>query len=247
MDKKRPILLQGAMEVEIDYLKKVITNLEKIELYGYEFFKGDFEGYPVVISKTKVGLIEASLATFIAITNFKPIAVINQGTAGACNKNLHTGDIVVGKKCININSFNTKVKEEKQGIMPLDWELLTFKEGKDELIEYIPNQGLYDIVFKCKEKYKNGQVVSGKIGSGDAWDREIDRLMWFNDKYNVACEDMETISAYSVCNKLNIPVIGIRVISNNEILHEEFNSSLALELQKFIMNICKEIIKEVKE
>ncbi len=244
---KKPILLQGAMEVEINYFKEIIEDLEEVTIYGYEFLKGNFEGYPIIISKTKVGLIETSIATFIGITNFNPIIVINQGTAGACNKTQDIGDIVIGNKCININSFITKHKEEKQGLEPLKWELLTFKERKDELIEYLSNQNLNNIVQKCKEKYTNGKIVSGTIGSGDVWDKEVDRIKWFNKKYNVLCEDMETISAYTVCDKLNIPVIGIRVISNNEITKESFDSSVTLELQKFILEICKKLIKEVKE
>lgn len=247
MKNKRPILLQGAMEVEINYFKEIIKDLEKIEIYGYEFFKGNFEGYPVIISKTKVGLVEASIATFIAITNFKPIAVINQGTAGACTKNLHIGDIVIGDKCININSFITKSKEEKQGVLPLEWDLLTFKEGKDELIKYASDKNLNNIVQKCKEKYTYGKIVSGTIGSGDVWDKEADRIIWFNEKYNVLCEEMETVSVYTVCDKLKTTVIGIRVISDNEILQESFDSSVTSKLQKFIMEICKELIKEVKE
>lgn len=247
MDNKRPILLQGAMEIEINYFKEIITDLEEIKIHRYEFFKGNFEGYPIIISKTKVGLIEASLSTFIGIISFNPIIVINQGTAGACSKNLHTGDIVIGKKCININSFITNAKKEKQGLEPLEWELVTFKEGKDELIEYSSNENLNNIVQKCKEKYTSGKIVSGTIGSGDVWDKEVDRIEWLNKKYNVFCEDMETISTYTVCKKFDIPVIGIRVISDNEILKESFDSSVTLELQKFILEICKELIKEVKE
>lgn len=247
MNNKRPILLQGAMEVEINYFKQTITDLEEIKIHGYEFFKGNFEGYPIIISKTKVGLIEASLSTFIGITNFNPIFIINQGTAGACGKNLHIGDIIIGEKCVNINSFVTKNKEEKQGVSPLEWDLLTFKEGKDELIEYIASKKLSNIVQKCKEKYTTGKIVLGTIGSGDIWDKEVDRIEWFNKKYNVLCEEMEAISVYTVCDKLNIPVIGIRVISNNEILKESFDSSVTLELQKFILDICKELVKEVKE
>lgn len=243
MKQGRPILLQGAMEVEIDYFKEVITDLEKIEIYGYEFYKGNLEEYPIIISKTKVGLIEASIATFIAITNFNPIAVINQGTAGACSKSLHIGDIVIGDKCININSFITKNREEKKGISPLEWELLTFKEGKDELIEYTSDNKLNNIVQKCKEKYTCGKIVSGTIGSGDVWDREVDRIIWFNEKYNVSCEEMETISVYTVCNKLNIPVIGIRVISNNEITNEKYDKNIAVEAQKYVIEIVKELMR----
>lgn len=247
MDNKRPILLQGAMEVEISNFKEVITDLEEITIYGYEFFKGNFEGYPIIVSKTKVGLIEASIATFIGITNFNPILVINQGTAGACNKTMHIGDIVIGDKCININSFITNAREEKQGSRSLDWELLTFKDGKDELIELNANEKLCNIAIKCSNSYNVGKIVTGTIGSGDVWDKEVDRIKWFNEKYNVLCEEMETISVYTVCKKLDISVIGIRVISDNEILKESFDSSVTLKLQKFIMEICKELIKEVKE
>lgn len=247
MKYKRPILLQGAMEVEINYFKEIITDLEKFTIYGYEFFKGNFEEYPIIISKTKVGLIEASIATFIGITNFNPILLINQGTAGACNKTMHVGDIVIGDKCININSFITNAREEKQGLAPLEWKLLTFKEGKDEFIKYSSDENLNNIVKMCKEKYIDGKIITGTIGSGDVWDKEVDRIKWLNEKYNVLCEEMETISVYTVCEKLGIPVIGIRVISDNEILKESFNSNVTLKLQKFIMEICKELIKEVKE
>ena len=160
---------------------------------------------------------------------------------------MHVGDIVIGDKCININSFITNAREEKQGLAPLEWKLLTFKEGKDEFIKYSSDENLNNIVKMCKEKYIDGKIITGTIGSGDVWDKEVDRIKWLNEKYNVLCEEMETISVYTVCEKLGIPVIGIRVISDNEILKESFNSNVTLKLQKFIMEICKELIKEVKE
>lgn len=243
MEPKRPILLQGAMEVEINYFKEIITDLEKIEIYGYEFFKGNIEGYPIIISKTKVGLIEASIATFIGITNFNPTTVINQGTAGACNRTLHIGDIVIGDKCININSYITKPRKEKQGSVSLDWELLTFKDGKDELLELNADEELRNIAIKCSNSYNIGKVICGTIGSGDVWDNEIDRIKWFNEKYMVLCEDMETISTYSICNKLNIPMVGIRVISDNEITNEKYDKNIALEAQKYVIEMVKELIR----
>ena len=245
MDKKRPILLQGAMEVEINYFKEVITDIEEVTIYGYEFLKGNFEGYPIIISKTKVGLIEASIATFIGITNFNPILVINQGTAGACTKNLHIGDIVIGDKCININSYITKPRKEKQGSIPLEGELLTFKDGKDELLELNADEELRNIAIKRSNSYNVGKVICGTIGSGDVWDNEIDRIKWFNEKYMILCEDMETISTYSICNKLNIPTVGIRVISDNEITNEKYDKNIAIEAQKYVIEIVKELVRSI--
>lgn len=246
MKEKRPILLQGAMEVEIKYFKEIVSDLEEIEIYGYKFYKGRYEEYPVVISKTNVGLIEGAIATFIGITNFNPKAIINQGTAGGCSKNAHNYDIIVGEKCININSYITKKREETQGSMPLEWELLTFKDGKDELVELKADNSLLDIALKCDSKYNKGNVIAGIIGSGDVWDNEIDRIKWFNERYNVECEDMETVSTYSVCNKLDVPVIGIRVISDNEILKEEYDKNIGIESQKYTIEVVKELIKSLK-
>jgi len=246
MQEKKPILLQGAMEVEVKYFKEILSNLEEIEIHGYKFYKGIYEEYPIVISKTNVGLMEGTLATYIGITNFNPVAIINQGTAGGCSKNAHNYDIVLGEKCININSYITKRREETQGSMPLEWELLTFKDGKDELIELEADNTLLDIALKCANKYNKGNVMDSTIGSGDVWDNEIDRIKWFNEKYNVECEDMETISTYNVCKKLNIPVLGIRVISDNEILKEEYDKNIGIESQKYTIEVVKELIKSLK-
>lgn len=52
---------------------------------------------------------------------------------------------------------------------------------------------------------------------------------------------METISTYSVCNKLNIPVIGIRIISDNEITGEKYDKNIAIEAQKYVLDILKNL------
>lgn len=106
----------------------------------------------------------------------------------------------------------------------------------------MPNKELINIIDKYKNNYKAGKIVLGTIWSGDIWDNEVDRLKWLNKKYGVLCEEMETVSVYTICNKLNVPVIGIRIISNNEILQEKFDPSIIIELQKFVIQICEEII-----
>lgn len=247
MNKQRPILLQGAMELEIKYFKEIISNLETIEIHGFKFFKGTYQDYPVIISKTNIGILESGLATYIGITNFHPIAVINQGTAGGYSEELHNYDIVIGEKSININSYITKNRNEEEGSKPLEWEIITFIEGKENKIMVLePDNKLKDVALKCASKYEKGKIITGTIGSGDVWNNEIDRLKWFNKTYNIQCEEMETASIYSICNKLNVPVIGIRVISNNAVLKENFDGNTAIELQKYIIEIVKEIIKSSK-
>ncbi len=241
---KRPIILQGAMDIEIEYFKKVIKNLKVLNLYGYETYEGEYEDYPIIISKTNVGLIESAVCTFCAITKYNPIAIISQGTAGACSKDIHKNDIVIGCECLNINSYITKGKSENEGILPLEWELLTFKEGKDELIKYKADEKLCKIA-QSKEEFAVGNVKQGIIGSGDVWNNEIDRIKWFNEKYGILCEDMETVATYSICKKMNIPVLGIRVISDNSILKEEYDRNVAIEARKIYIRSCERTNKNI--
>ena len=238
---QRPILIQGAMEDEIAFIKEKMNEIEEINLYGYIFYKGKIDEYPIILSKTQVGLINVTAATVIGITNFLPCIIINQGVAGGITKNVHKGDFVIGQSCININSFQTPYKEEGKGSNSLDWELKTFKEGIDELVVLKANAELVKLAEEEAKKQALSYVV-GTMGSGDVWNNEKDRLLWLSEKYDIICEDMETISTYQIGLKFNIPTIGIRILSNNLLLGEEYDKSVGKIGQEYIYNLVERTI-----
>ena len=238
---KKPILIQGAMEAEVAQIKEYMEEIEEVELNGYIFNKGIIDNYPIVLSKTQVGLMNVTTATVTAMFNF-PCIIINQGVAGGITKNVHKGDIILGENCININSFQTPYKDEKEGSNSLDWELKTFKEGIDELVELKADKDLLDIA-KEQVKKLNVNYHVGRIGSGDVWNAEKDRLLWLSEKYNVICEDMETIGTYQRGTKFNIPVLGIRILSDNLLLGEDYDKSVGKIGQEFVVSFVKELIK----
>lgn len=238
---QRPILIQGAMEDEIAFIKGKMNEIEEINLYGYIFYKGKIDEYPIILSKTQVGLINVTAATVIGITNFLPCIIINQGVAGGITKNVHKGDFVIGQSCININSFQTPYKEEGKGSNSLDWELKTFKEGIDELVILKADNTLIE---KAKEEAKKQGLsyVVGTMGSGDVWNAEKDRLLWLSENYNILCEDMETVGTYQMGLKFNIPTIGIRVLSDNLLLGEEYDKKVGKIGQEYVYNLVKRTI-----
>lgn len=85
----------------------------------------------------------------------------------------------------------------------------------------------------------NNRIFYGTIGSGDIWDNEIDRINMLNKKYDVLCEDMESIATYAVCQKLNVPVLGIRMISNNKLTNEAYDDKSLAKLKEFQEVIIK--------
>lgn len=118
----KPIIIQGAMHMEIEELLKNIS-IEKEEIVsGFKFFFGDLNAYPIIISETQIGIINASMATCIGIQKFNPIAILNQGVAGSHLDYIHRNDIVIGEKSVNINSFITSVKSKNEGTNPYEWE-----------------------------------------------------------------------------------------------------------------------------
>ena len=114
------ILIQGAMTSEIEVLVENLEEKEELEIEKCKFYKGKYSDKEVLISKTNIGLIEASYATMVAIKNFKIDAIINQGTAGAAREFLKKYDIVVGTSSINNNSFLTGEKDIGEGSDPFD-------------------------------------------------------------------------------------------------------------------------------
>lgn len=243
---QKPILIQGAMEAEIALLKEKMNNIEEINLYGYTFYKGEIEEYPIILSKTNVGLMNVTTASVIAILNFFPCMIINQGVAGGITKEVHKGDFVLGKSCININSFQTPYKEEGEGSNSLEWELKTFKEGIDELVLLKANEELLKLAER-NAKNQNISYLVGNMGSGDVWNAEKDRLIWLSKNYQILCEDMETIGVYQIGEKFQIPTIGIRIISDNLLLGEEYDKSLGKDAQKFVYTFVKDLIKRKEE
>lgn len=234
--KKNIILIQGALDIEIEYLLSRMNNRVRKEIFGFEFYLGSINDVNVVISKTLVGVVNSTMATTIGIMLFKPDFVINQGIAGAYYNDLHIGDIVIGKRCCNINSYKTPMSYKGEGSNSLNWELN--KRAID--VKFADEK--YAKIFKRKlhNIYEN-RVCIGNLGSGDIFNRELDRIYWIREKFDCMCEDMESIGCYSVCEKFNIPCIGIRIISNNELLQEKIDKSVAIKLQKLLESTINKI------
>lgn len=241
---EKNILLQVAMEIECQEILKQLRNIEEININNYKYYKGTIHDYPIIISLSKVGLINASASLTLAIREFNPTIIINTGIAGATDRKLHIGDIILGLECLNINSYRTPILKEGEGSNPQNWELLTFLSGEEDRI--IKEKADETLISLAKEINTNkyGQIYTGTIGSGDVWNREIDRIISLNEKHHILCEDMESIATYTIANQQNIPVISIKMISDNSITGEEYNRQMGKYLEKYIVEYLTKIIKK---
>ena len=92
----------------------------------------------------------------------------------------------------------------------------------------------------------NYNLHYGILGSGDIFNREVDRINWIREHKNTLCEDNESIAVYTICNKLNINCIGFRTISNNELTQTEEDGATSTRAN-IDKNANKMIFKEFDE
>lgn len=237
---KRPILISAAVDTELSYLLEKLDNKIEKTLNGYSFWEGNIKLYPVVIYKTDVGTINATISTLIAIKEYNPLFIVNEGTAGAHQRDVVPKDIIIGSEIISIDSYKTINKQEGEGSNSLEWEQPGFGFEKtiscdNELLDFAVNNKFYD----------EGKVYIGRIGSGNVFNKEVDRILKLNKTLDTLCEEMEGIGVYKTCDKLEIPKISFRVISNNEILGLSYDVSYGLYGQKFTYEFVKRYIENM--
>lgn len=243
---KRPIIVIGALNSEIKCLVEMLEdcNIEKKSIY--KFYKGYIKDYPVIIAKSEVGLVNAASCLTLAIEKFNPICIVNSGTAGGIIETRHKKDIIVAEECFNIISSKTPYKEIGEGSNSCDWDLMTFSDGGDDTKKlYKSDERLKQIALSMKEQYKHGSVYTGVVGSADIWNREKDKLKYLSQKHNVSCEDMELVAIYAVAKNYNIPAIGIKIMSDNELLGEEYEPAVGKYIQKYTYEVLKELVDKI--
>ena len=61
---ERPIVVQGAMDVEIRKLAGALQHVTEETVGGWTFWRGTLDGHPVVVSKTLKGMANSAAANW---------------------------------------------------------------------------------------------------------------------------------------------------------------------------------------
>lgn len=243
---RKPVVVLCPMDCEMTYLAGRLDRKKETVYRNLKIVKGKIGGYPVIVIRTLIGMVNAACAALTAIEKFSPRCVIIQGTAGGHDISLHKNDIVIGESLIELGSFITAHRDAGSGINPQSWEF----PGEEALIgEDIKRVRIYEsdkelLKIAKAVPYNKGRVVCGRIGSADIWNKEIDRINYLHDTLGTLCEEMEGYAVAQVCRAYKIPMTDIRVISNSELHPEEiFDKSTAENSQSF----CYDFIKKLTE
>ena len=248
----RPVLIQGAMKVETDILISALAESHDYTIGHWRYVAGKIGGYPVVVSVTRCGVVNASASTALAIETFKPCAVINQGTAGGHDPALHIRDIVIASDCFNASAWKSGKSTKGEGVDYRNINLLDvnfydeYENGEE--ITFLPSDGkLKASALAVKDKYTAGKIIEGRMASYDTWENRVDNILFLHEKFGSSCEEMETFAAAKVCRIYGVPFLGVRIISNSAPNDEEYIPETGHECQAFVIEIVKDYVKEMNK
>jgi adenosylhomocysteine nucleosidase len=247
-DQARPLLVQGAMTIEVQQLASRLEHPTEEHVGGWVFWRGAVDGYPVVVEKTQKGVANAAAATAIAIQRYQPAAIINQGTAGGHDPSLHNYDIVIGTTAVSIAAWRSQFRDAGKGSNPLDWRPmdLTAADGTASndpnarrVAKFSADERLLAAARSAIKSYTRGRVVEGVIGSSDMWNDELDLIAKYHSEYGTAAEEMETAPAAQIAKEFRVPFIGIRVLSDNITNGGTYDPKTADACEEFVLQVIK--------
>ncbi len=252
----RPVIVQGAMDLEVKQLAGRLDHVSEEKVGGWTFWRGTLDDYPVIVSKTLKGVSNAAAATTIAAERYRPVAIINQGTSGGHEPDLHIYDIVLGKYSENIGAFKTAYRTAGQGSNTLEWTPLDLMKSEGSAGEdpnehtvrrFQANEQLLAAAESVKPLYHKGRVVDGVIGSSEIWNSELDRIQRFHNQYSTSVEEMETASAAQIAGLFDIPFLGIRVLSDNITNTRDYDPKTGEACQEYVYEVVKAYIGTVQK
>lgn len=208
----------GAMEKEISVILSETSNVVTENIAGILFYKAEYKDKKLIIVKTGIGLVNASIITTILIDRFKVDKIFFSGVAGGLSKDIKVGDIVVGdcfvEYMFDVTSASNKyVKGQRAETNKRDID------ADDKLLEL------------SKQVKMDVGVYYGRIASADKFvSKKEDKLEILND-FDAIAVDMESAAVAHVCEIFKTPFLIIRSISDS------FTDTY-MEYEDFIYKAC---------
>ena len=229
----KTIAVVCAMKSEAQPLLDRLSDLKAESYQNFEIYRGTLGENTLLICISGVGMVNmAALVTYISII-YSPDCLFNYGIIGGYG-DIHKGSLIIVKDCININSTMFEAAPEGAGTSLSRAKLVTFSESIDNSpIIYKSDEKLISVASSISDK----NIICGRLGSGDMWNKEYDKIMLFYNEFNVCGEDMEGYAMYQVANIFNIPALSVKGVSNNEILGQAYDYSVMETLNEFVFDV----------
>ena len=191
----------GAMEIEVESIKKLLTDTKTEKISGVDFVSGNFGENRVVVAKCGVGKVFAALCAEAMILRYNPNVIINTGVAGAIADDLKIGDIVIADAVVQHDMDTSALGDPKGLLSGIDIVDIPADKNVCKILE----NSVKKLGLACK---------TGKIASGDQFVASRDMKNYIKENFGAVSCEMEGASIGHVCYVNNIPFGVLRAMSD---------------------------------
>ena len=192
----------GAMEQEVAILREQLNDCVTTTIGGCEFYQGSLAGHDVILTRSGIGKVAASIATVLLLDRFAPDAVINTGSAGGFDPELRVGDVVISNEVrhhdVNVTAFGYEPGQLPQ--QPAAFE---------------SDKALITVAEQVMPQFPDLQSRIGLICTGDQFMCEPTHIAKVRETFpSMMAAEMEAAAIAQVCHQFKIPFVVIRSLSD---------------------------------
>lgn len=222
----------GAMNEEIEPILEQLKEYTGEEYASNTFYKAEFGGHDLVVACSKIGKVASTLSATLLIERYGCKIVLFSGVAGSLNKNLHIGDMLIAKSCVQ-HDLDITAFGHPAGYVPG----MNIAPKSDEKLNKIAKSVANEL---------NIRLFEGIIASGDQFICNANKKAWIKDVFNADAVEMEGASVAQVCDLMKVPFFMLRAISDEascgaEFDFDEFLKDSASKSAKFLLKMIKKI------
>ncbi|REE82069.1 adenosylhomocysteine nucleosidase [Lutibacter oceani] len=226
----------SAMQEEIQALLNELKNVTTTEKGMRTYYSGKLFNKKVVLVFSRWGKVASAATTTQLINDFNVEEIIFTGVAGAINKDLNIGDVVIGKNLFQ-HDLNASPFYKKFEIPILKKEFLETKNSQKIINSTNLFIDSYNKYIKDSEaavfNITAPKIVFGDIASGDQFISSIKKIKKLNKALPTAiCVEMEGAAVAQICYEYNIPFSIIRIIS------DKANDNATIDFSRFANTIA---------
>ena len=193
----------GAMEVEVETLKKDMEVGRVVKKAGMEFHEGVLNGMPVVVVRSGICKLYAAVCTQILIDDFGVDGIINTGVGGSLNAEINIGDIVISTDVVH-HDVNAVEFGYALGQIP---QMKVFSFPADETFAEKAKAA-------CNRVNPDITVWRGRICSGDQFVSSQEQKDQIIKAFHGWCTEMEGAGIAQAAYLNDVPFIIVRAISD---------------------------------
>lgn len=242
--------IMSAMNEEIRSLIDSVDSPEITTIGNRDYCAGKLWKNDVVLVFSRWGKVASAATVATLILEYKVDLILFTGVAGAIDKSLNIGDIVIGKKFYQHDMDARPFF--KQFEIPLIGK--SFFSSNDEInikLEKSANSFLKSnqISKNIREEFKilSPKVIFGDIASGDRFISSSEELKSIKTLLpNVMCVEMEGAAVAQVCAEYAVPFAIIRTISDaaDDTADLDFAKFTKEVANKYSIGILKEFLNQ---